>query len=131
MSYVATTKGITAEMIKDLAAESIEYRFGMVDRVPHRIEWLTDNGSAYTAHDTVRFIRMMGLEVCTTPYYSPESNGMAETFKRDYVQLNDITDARAVMEKLPLWLEDYNEYHPHKGLKMKSPREHRRELTKL
>lgn len=135
MSYVATTKGITAEMVKDLVAESIEYRFGMVDRVPHRIEWLTDNGSAYTAHKTVRFIRMMGLEVCTTPYYSPESNGMAEsfikTFKKDYVQMNDVPDAQTVMEKLPLWLEDYNEYHPHKGLKMKSPREHRRELNKL
>lgn len=135
MSYIATTKGITAEMVKDLMAESVEYRFGMVDRVPHRIEWLTDNGSAYTAHETIRFARMMGLEVCTTPYYSPESNGMAEsfvkTFKRDYVQTNDIPDAQMVMEKLPLWFEDYNEYHPHKGLKMKSPREHRRELSKL
>jgi putative transposase len=135
MSYVATTKGITAEMVKDLVAESIEYRFGMVDRVPHRIEWLTDNGSAYTAHETIRFIRMMGLEVCTTPYYSPESNGMAEsfikTFKRDYIQLNDIPDAQTVMAKLPLWFEDYNEYHPHKGLKMRSPREHRRDLSKL
>jgi transposase InsO family protein len=135
MSYVATTKGITSEMVKDLIAESIECRFGMVDHVPHGIEWLTDNGSAYTAHDTVRFARMMGLEVCTTPYYSPESNGMAEsfikTFKRDYVELNDIPDAQTVMKKLPLWFEDYNEYHPHKGLKMRSPREHRRELSKL
>ncbi len=43
MSYVATTKGITSEMVKDLVAESIEYRFGVVDHVPHRIEWLTDN----------------------------------------------------------------------------------------
>jgi transposase InsO family protein len=135
MSSVATTKGITSDMVQDLIAESIEYRFGTVDTVPHTIEWLSDNGSAYTAHETVRFARMMGLEVCTTPYYSPESNGMAEsfikTFKRDYVQLNDITDARNVMEKLPLWFEDYNEYHPHKGLKMKSPREHRKEITKL
>jgi putative transposase len=135
MSYIATTKGITAEMVKDLMAESIEYRFGMVDKVPHRIEWLTDNGSAYTAHETIRFARMMGLEVCTTPYHSPESNGMAEsfikTFKRDYVHINDIPDARTVMEYLPLWFEEYNEYHPHKGLKMKSPREYRRELNKL
>jgi putative transposase len=135
MSYIATTKGITAEMVKDLMAESIEYRFGKVDRVPRRIQWLTDNGSAYTAYETIRFARMMGLEVCTTPYYSPESNGMAEsfvkTFKRDYVQMYDISDARTVMEKLPLWFKDYNEYHPHKGLKMRSPREHRRELSKL
>ena len=135
MSYIASTKGITSEMVKDLIAESIEYRFGTADRVPHRIEWLTDNGSAYTANDTIRFARMMGLEVCTTPYYSPESNGMAEsfikTFKRDYVQVHDISDARTVMEQLPLWFEDYNEHHPHKGLKMKSPREHRRALLKL
>ena len=31
----------------------------------------------------------------------------------------------------PVWFEDYNEYHPHKGLKMKSPREYRRSLAKL
>ena len=30
------------------------------------------------------------------------------------------------MRLLPSWLEDYNEAHPHKGLKMLSPREHRR-----
>lgn len=135
MSYIATTKGITSEMVKDLMAGSIEYRFGIVDRVPHRIEWLTDNGSAYTANATTGFGAMMGLYICTTPYYSPESNGMAEsfikTFKRDYVDMHDLPDAETVMELLPSWFEDYNEYHPHKGLKMRSPREYRRELTKL
>jgi transposase InsO family protein len=77
----------------------------------------------------------MGLEPRTTPYYSPESNGMAEsfikTFKRDYVAMHDLPTAERVMEQLPLWFEDYNEYHPHKGLKMKSPREYRRALAKL
>ena len=34
---------------RDLMAESIEYRFGNADRVPHKIQWLTDNGSADTA----------------------------------------------------------------------------------
>ena len=48
MSSSATTKGITAEIGKDLVAESIEHRFGMVDRAPHRIKWLTNNGSAST-----------------------------------------------------------------------------------
>jgi len=35
-------------------------------------------------------------------------------------------DAETVMRLLPSWLEDYNEVHPHKGLKMQSPREYRR-----
>jgi transposase InsO family protein len=105
MSYIATTGGISGEMVRDLMAEAIEYRFGIVDQVPHRIQWLSDNGPAYTAYETIRFAKLMGLEVCTTPYYSPESNGMAEsfikTFKRDYVYMNELPDAVTVMEQLP------------------------------
>lgn len=135
MSYVATTGGITGDMVRDLMAEAIEARFGPVDRVPEKIEWLSDNGPAYIARDTHNFARMMGMEACTTPYESPESNGMAEsfvkTFKRDYVHMNPLHDARSVLEKIPEWFQDYNEYHPHKGLKMKSPREYRRSQLKL
>ena len=103
MSYIATTAGISGEMIRDLMAETIEFRFGIVDRLPHRIEWLSDNGSAYTAHDTRNFAASMGLVVCTTPVQSPESNGMAEgfikTFKRDYVHVNRLENARMVQEQ--------------------------------
>jgi len=35
------------------------------------IEWLTDNGSCYTAHDTRRFARDIGLVLRTTPVESP------------------------------------------------------------
>lgn len=133
MSYIATTAGISGEMIRDLMAETIESRFGLVDRLPHRIEWLTDNGSAYTAHDTRNFALNMGLAPCTTPVQSPESNGMAEafvkTFKRDYVHVNRLDDARVVLDQLPGWIKDYNEVAPHKGLKMKSPREYRKSLA--
>jgi putative transposase len=135
MSYVATTGGICGDMIRDLMAEAIEARFGAVDRLPMRIQWLSDNGPAYIAHETQRFARMMGLVVCTTPYYSPESNGMAEsfvkTYKRDYVHMNPLPDAKTVLKKIPGWFQDYNEYHPHKGLKMQSPREYRRNQLKL
>lgn len=134
LSYLSTTGGITGEMVRHVMALAIEYRFGLVDKVPHMIEWLSDNGSAYTAYETIGFARLMGLQVCTTPYHSPESNGMAEsfvkTFKRDYVYLHELKDAQTVMEQLPSWFEDYNEYHPHKGLKMRSPREYRRSLIK-
>jgi len=128
LGYVATCpKGITSDMICDLMLRSAEHRFGPEIRsVPHLIEWLSDNGPCYTAHKTRKFAKLLGLEACTTPAYSPQSNGMAEafvkTFKRDYVYVNSVESAQDVMRQLPNWFEDYNENHPHKGLKMKSPR---------
>jgi hypothetical protein len=37
--------------------------------------------------------------------------------------LHDRPDAKTVMAQLDRWFEDYNEFHPNKGLKMKSPRQ--------
>lgn len=131
MSFVATTGGISGEMIRDLMVTTVEHRFGSgVSRVPHPIEWLSDNGSCYTAHETVAFGEALGLLICTTPIYSPESNGMAEafvkSFKRDYVYLNRLDTAASVMQQLPHWFDDYNEVRPHRGLKMRSPHEYMR-----
>jgi putative transposase len=131
MSYIATTAAITGEMIRDLMAESVERRFGPEAlATPHPIEWLSDNGPPYTALETRDFGEKLGLLICTTPAYSPESNGMAEsfvkTFKRDYVYVNELRDATSVMKQLAAWFEDYNEVHPHKGLRLQSPREYRR-----
>lgn len=135
ISYLASTSGISGEMIRDLMTEAIEARFGLVDRLPHRIEWLSDNGPAYTATETKRFAASVGLVVCRTPIESPESNGMAEafikTFKRDYVALHRLDHPQVVLEQLPEWFKDYNENHPHKGLKMMSPKEYRQSLTNL
>lgn len=128
MRYVATTGAINGEMIRDLMLESVEQRFGAgVKNLPHAIQWLSDNGPPYVAGETREFGRSLGFIVCNTPSYSPESNGMAEafvkTFKRDYVNLNKLENAQSVLDQLPGWFEDYNERAPHKGLKMKSPRE--------
>jgi putative transposase len=49
ISQVATTGGITGEMVRDLMIESVERRFGTIAKLPHRVEWLSDNGSCYTA----------------------------------------------------------------------------------
>jgi transposase InsO family protein len=127
MSHVATTGGISSELVQDLMLQSMEHRFGPVEKVPKSIEWLSDNGSCYTARHTRKFAKTLGLVCCTTPVSSPQSNGMAEafvkTFKRDYAYTHDRPDAKTVMAMLHEWFEDYNEVHPHKGLKMKSPRE--------
>jgi transposase InsO family protein len=131
MRFYATAAGIDGSRVRDLMTETVESRFGRVTTVPHRVEWLSDNGPQFTAHETVKFGRSLGLEICTTPAYSPESNGMAEsfvkTFKRDYIYVNKIETAQIVLEQISAWFEDYNENAPHKGLKMMSPREYRRE----
>lgn len=133
MSYVATPFWINGEMVRDLMIQSVEHRFGGIDKLPHQIEWLTDNAKYYLAHETVEFAKGINLIPCSTPVYSPESNGMAEafvkTFKRDYVYIKDRPDARTVLAQLPQWFEDYNENHPHKGLSMHSPREYIRRYS--
>lgn len=127
MGYVATTGGITAGDVRDLMVATVEHRFGQMNRLPVTIEWLTDNGSCYTAHDTRRFARDIGLIPRTTPITSPQSNGMAEAFvrtlKRDYVRVSPRPDARTVIAQLPGWIDHYNRVHPHRALGYRSPRE--------
>lgn len=126
MAWCASTSGVSGEMIRDLMLESVERRFRGAS-TPHPVQWLSDNGSAYRAYETIDFAVRLGLVPCFTPVRSPQSNGMAEafvkTFKRDYVYVHDRPDAQSVLSQLPGWFEDYNEIHPHKGLRLKSPRE--------
>ena len=133
ISWVCSTRGIDSELVRDLMTMSVETRLGPIKRLPHTIQWLTDNGPGYVANKTVSFGRSLGFDVVTTPSYSPESNGMAEafvkTFKRDYVYHADLSSVETVIRQLSGWFEDYNENHPHKGLGMMSPREYRRILT--
>ena len=51
------------------------------------------------------------------------AEAFVKTFKRDYVYAHDRPDARTVLAQLAAWFEDYNEEAPHKGLRMRSPRE--------
>jgi transposase InsO family protein len=87
ISYVATIGGISNETICDLMIQSVENRFGSVDNAPHRIEWLSDNGSCYTAKQTRDFADLLGLICCTTPVLSLQSNGMAEAFIKTFKRL--------------------------------------------
>jgi len=65
--------------------------------------------------------------VRTTPFESPQSNGMAEafvrTFKRGYVRAANCPDAETVLRSLPVWFTHYNEIHPHRALRYRSPRQ--------
>ena len=88
--------GISGSMVRDMMLEAVETRFAAL-QATHALEWLTDNGSAYTAKETRDFATALNLVPCFTPVQSPQSNGIAEsfvkTFKRDYVRVNPLPDA--------------------------------------
>ena len=107
---------------------AIEKLFG--DKVPEQsIRWLTDNGSAYRAHETRQFARELDLEPCTTAISSSQSNGMAErlvkTMKEDYIAFIPKPNVITALHNLAEAFEHYNENHPHSALGYLSPREYR------
>lgn len=119
--------GISGSDVRDMMLAAVEARFDG-NRAPHQVEMLSDNGSPYIAKDTRIFARQLGLKPCFTPVKSPQSNGISEAFvntlKRDYVNVTPLPDAATVLGLIARWFEDYNENHPHSGLKMRSPREY-------
>jgi putative transposase len=109
-----------------------ENRFSNALCTPSEIEWLSDNGSDYTANDTRRCSREIGLNPLTTPVCSPQSNGMADRFvktmKRDYVAFMPKPNAATAARNLAIAFKHYNEKHPHSALKYHAPREFRRSM---
>lgn len=128
ISVVATNKGIDSQMVCDMLTVAVEKRNLQKKIRNNGLEFLTDNGSCFTAERVQNFCREIGIKLCTTPYASPESNGMAESmvarFKEDYAQFEKLTDAETVIHKIYQWAENYNEVHPHSALKYLSPREY-------
>ncbi|SOZ71303.1 transposase (fragment) (plasmid) [Cupriavidus taiwanensis] len=89
MTWAATIGGHSGDAFRDLMLAAVENRFGNALKTPTDIEWLTDNGSGYTADKTKAFASEIGLKPLTTPVCSTQSNGMAESFvktmkNRDY-----------------------------------------------
>jgi transposase InsO family protein len=92
MSWAATTGGHSGDVVRDVMLAAVENRFGNALKAPADIEWLTDNGSGYTADKTRSFAASIGLKPLTTPVCSPQSNGMAESF------VNEMNASRRVTE---------------------------------
>lgn len=133
LAHVAAARPLLATDIQELMRRAVAHRFG--DRAPHEpIQWLSDNGSIYTALATEWMAEQLHLQPITTPAASPQSNGMSEAFvntlKRDYVDGANCATAAAVLSQLEPWLEDYNEVAPHSALGYRSPRQYQRERTR-
>ncbi|WP_336749815.1 IS3 family transposase [Pantoea vagans] len=134
IDWAASTGGFDSLTVQDVMLRSVEKRFG--DGLPDTpVQWLTDNGSAYTAHETRRFARELNLEPCRTAVSSPQSNGMAERFvktmKEDYIAFMPKPDVKTALRNLAAAFAHYNENHPHSALGYHSPREYRRQRASL
>lgn len=132
IDWAASTGGYDSVTVQDVMLRSVEKRFGN-ERPDKPVQWLTDNGSAYTAHDTRKFARELNLEPFTTAVSSPQSNGMAERFvrtmKEDYIAFMPKPDVRTALHNLAAAFNHYNENHPHSALGYRSPREYLRSRT--
>ncbi len=70
IGWVATTAGISGEMIRDMMVYCVEQRFGAI-RAPHPVQWLSDNGSIFAAHKTIEIAVALNLGAVLHPGRKP------------------------------------------------------------
>lgn len=132
LATVAAPRDLVATDIQQLMQQAVAGRFGAGARPDAPIQWLSDNGSIYTALDTQITAERLHLVPITTPAASPQSNGMSEAFvntlRRDYLAGADLSTADVVLEQIPDWIADYNAVAPHSALGYQSPQQYRRTL---
>jgi putative transposase len=113
--------------IELLLQEALFQRFG--DKLPEKgtLQFLHDNGPEYIEKKLVKQVGDWNITDCSTPTYSPQSNGLCEafngSFKRDYVYENCLDDPQSVYGQIQAWVDEYNQFAPHSALGMKTPNE--------
>ena len=129
LATVAAARDLFGTDIQQLMQQAVTTRFGAGERPSAPVQWLSDNGSIYTALDTLITAERLHLAPITTPAASPESNGMSEAFvntlRRDYLAGADLSTAAVVLEQIPVWIVDYNAVAPHSALGYQSPQQYR------
>ena len=129
LAHVAAPRDLRGTDIQQLMQRTVVSRFGAGQRPEVPIQWLSDNGSIYTALDTRCTAERLHLVPITTPAASPQSNGMSEAFvntlRRDYIAGADLSTAADVLDQIPAWLADYNAVAPHSALGFQSPQQYR------
>ena len=133
LATVAVPRDLCAVDMQTLMHRAVAARFGEHERPSAPIQWLSDNGSIYTALETQITAERLHLVPITTPAASPQSNGMSEAFvntlRRDYIVGADLSTAAAVLDQIPVWIADYNAVAPHSALGFQSPLQYRSTLV--
>ena len=129
LAHVEAPRDLLGTDIQQLMQQAVASRFGAGQRPDVPLQWLSDNGSIYTALDTQLTAERLHLVPITTPAASPQSNGMSEAFvntlRRDYIVGADLSTAATVLDQIPAWIADYNAVAPHSALGFRSPRQYR------
>ncbi|MDW7694825.1 integrase core domain-containing protein [Flammeovirgaceae bacterium SG7u.111] len=98
-----------------------------VESLSQQFQFLHDNGPEYIENNLRKQIALWHIADCSTPVYSPQSNGMCEafngTFKRDYVYESCLDNPEMIYSQIRGWIDEYNQYAPHSALDMKTPNE--------
>ena len=130
LASLGVPRDFLASDVQQLMRAAVTARFGADERPDDPIQWLSDNGSIYTALETLCTAERLHLVPITTPASSPQSNGMSEAFvntlRRDYLAGADLSTAETVLEQIPGWIADYNAVAPHSALGYQSPQQYRR-----
>lgn len=105
----ASVSGISGEIIRDMMLDCVERRFAAI-RAPQPVHWLAENGSVYTAANTVDLIFALNLVPCFTSVRRLESSSVSEVFvktlKRYYAFVTPRSDAISILQQIPAWFED-------------------------
>lgn len=129
LASLAVPRDLLATDVQQLMRAAVTSRVGAGERPDDPIQWLSDNGSIYTALDTRCTAERLHLVPITTPGSSPQSNGMSEAFvntlRRDYLAGADLSTAARVLDQVPAWIADYNSVAPHSALGSQSPQQYR------
>lgn len=135
LAHVAAPRDLLGADIQVLMQRAVASRFGEDGRPDAPIQWLSDNGSIYTALDTLCTAERLNLVPITTPAASPQSNGMSEAFvntlRRDYLAGADLSTAATVLAQIPAWIADYNAVAPHSALRYQSPQQYRSTMLQV
>lgn len=133
LATLGVPRDFRATDVQQLMRTAVAARFGPGERPEDPIQWLSDNGSVYTALDTQCTAERLHLVPLTTPASSPQSNGMSEAFvntlRRDYLAGADLSTAARVLEQIPGWIADYNAVAPHSALGYQSPQQYRQQAN--
>lgn len=110
--------------IELMMQEALLSRFGAA-KASNELEFLHDNGPEYIEKAFQESLKAWGVKDCRTPTYSPQSNGICEsfngTFKRDYVYQNCLENEAEVRQMIENAIKDYNTFAPHSALGMQTP----------